>query len=228
MKPLFRTLNGEASPEILRGAGRGSYQLGHAHRSHAQRRLWVCLPVVLISVFSIFLLSADAADWPVARGDAASSGVAKAPLAEPLSLDWKYAVTADSAIEATPVIAGGVVYVGDTEGGFHAVNLATGEAVWSKKFANAIFTSAAAVANNKVFFADIDGIIRCLSTVDGSEHWQRSVDSEVHAGPTLYGDSILVTTESGTFHRLDAATGEPKWEPFAIEAPLRCSATVIG
>lgn len=186
----------------------------------------------LTSICAILVLcvivGAPAADWPVARGDAASSGVAKSPLAEPLDLAWKYQASADAAIEATPVIADGVVYVGDTEGIFHAVKLASGEAVWTKKFDDAIFTAAAAVLGDKVFVADLNGIVRCLSTVDGSEMWQRSVDSEVHAGLTIHSDSVLVTTEAGKFHRLDAATGEPKWEAFQIEAPLRSSATVIG
>ena len=185
----------------------------------------------LISVCAILIAvtaGARAADWGVARGDAASSGVAQSPLTEPLELSWKYQASADAAIEATPVIAAGIVYVGDTEGTFHAVRLADGEAVWTKKFDDAIFTAAAAVLGDKVFVADLNGVVRCLSTADGNEVWQRSVESEVHAGPTLHADSVLITTEAGTFHRLDAVTGEPKWEAFQIEAPLRCSATVIG
>ena len=50
-------------------------------------------------------------------------------------LKWKYrAASSDIGIgESSPAVAGGIVYIGDLAGVFHAVDAATGKARWTFK-----------------------------------------------------------------------------------------------
>ena len=165
------------------------------------------------------------ADWPLARGDKAGTGVAKASLSNDLQLLWKYTAEG-SAFEATPVVAGGFVYIGDADGTMHAVQLADGKPVWSAPAEDTSFSAGAAVEGDRLYAGDIFGVVRCYAAADGDELWSFNTDSEVFAAPNVYEGALLVTTESGQLFSLNAGSGEERWR-FTIEAPLRCSPTVI-
>jgi len=166
------------------------------------------------------------ADWPLVRGDVLGSGAAAAELPDHIEQLWVYQPGGDAGFDATAVVAEGVIYLGDTEGTFHAVRLADSTPVWVKKFADTSFAAGAAIAHGRIFVGDLSGVVRCLSTTDGEELWSRSLESEIYAGPTATGEKVLVTCESGALACFDAATGEPCWPPFTIDAPLRCSPTL--
>ncbi len=177
--------------------------------------------------FLLFITNiATAEDWPVVRGNAAATGVAASPLSDELELSWKYTAE-DSAFEATPVIVAGVVYIGDADGTFHAVDLATGEVKWTQKFEEAGFLAAAAVKEDALFVGDYNGMVRRLSTATGEQAWEFDAETEVYAGPSLSGENVLITTEGGVLFCLNAADGQEVWR-FTIEAPLRCSPIVVN
>ncbi len=166
-----------------------------------------------------------AEDWPVARGNLHSTGVAASELPTEPEIVWTFD-SEGSSFEATVVVEQGKIYVGDADGTFYAIELATGKKLWSKKFDDAMFTSAAAVAGERLWVGDLVGKLRCLSTEDGSLIWEKQLDAEMMAGPMLYEGQLLTTTEGGTFTSFDAASGDVKWEQ-KIDAPLRCMATVV-
>jgi outer membrane protein assembly factor BamB len=171
------------------------------------------------------------ADWPVVRGDAASAGVAAIKLPDEPAVLWEY-MAEESAFDATPIIAGGIVYVGDADGTMHAVRLADGVPAWTKAFDESGFAAAAAVAGDSVVVGDVYGVVRSLELADGAVRWEVATESEVLAGPMIHraddGTALaLVTTESGLLLALDAATGTERWR-FAIDQPLRCTATIVA
>ncbi|MEM6797995.1 MAG: PQQ-binding-like beta-propeller repeat protein [Planctomycetota bacterium] len=179
-----------------------------------------------LAIVAVLLLAGPAvADWPLARGDAESSGVAKSRLADQPKLLWRYTAPG-SAFEATPVMAGGVVYVGDADGTLHAVRLADGGKVWSRAFEESGFIAAGAIRGDRLYVGDMYGDVFCVSAGTGELIWRFATDSEVYAGPSFYEGAVLVTTEGGTLFALDAASGKELWR-FTIEAPLRCLPTVI-
>lgn len=168
-----------------------------------------------------------AADWPVVRGDPQGTGVAAGSLPDKLETLWTYK-TEDAGFEATAVVADGIVYVGDDNGTFHAVRLADGTAVWTKKFDDSGFLAGAAIdlENGRLYVGDAVESLRCLALADGEELWTAKLDAEVHAGPTLHDGNVLVTCEAGTLTCFDAEKGEQRWQ-FGIEAPLRCTPTLV-
>ncbi len=164
------------------------------------------------------------ADWPFTRGQITSTGVAETTLAADPQLLWEYKIE-DSGFEANPVAMAGILYVGDVDGTVHAINLNDGNLVWKTKFEETGFLCAGALDDGRFFLGDFDGIVRALSLEDGSELWQVQAESELYAGPIVYGDLLLITTESGSCLALDKTTGEEKWA-FRIDAPLRCAPTI--
>jgi outer membrane protein assembly factor BamB len=167
-----------------------------------------------------------AEDWPVVRGDVQGTGVAKTTLSDNLDVLWTYKTQDDAGFVATAVVAGGIVYVGDSAGTFRAFQLADGRPVWKKEFDDSAFGAAAAIDKDQLFVGDLNGTVRCLALADGNERWSIKLDAEVFAGPTPHGDDVLVTSESGTLVCLDASNGKDRWPAFRIDSPLRCSPTI--
>jgi outer membrane protein assembly factor BamB len=180
-----------------------------------------------LGLWCILGAAAHAEDWPLVRGDISGSGVADAALPDQLEELWTYKAGENAGFDATAVIAGGVIYVGDNAGTFHAVRLSDGTPVWTKPFEDGSFAAGAAIDKDRLYVGDLNGIVRCLALADGQEHWSANVDGEVYAGPTPHGDDVLVTCESGTLTCLIAADGNQRWQ-FRIEAPLRCTPTVAA
>ena len=164
-------------------------------------------------------------DWPLVRGDAFGTGIARSSLPNQLEVVWTFSTSKDAGFDATAVVADGVIYVGDSAGTFYALRVADGKPVWTKKFKDSGFLAGAAIDKGSIFVGDDDGIVRCLAASDGSERWNEKLDGEVYAGPTPNGDDILFTCEAGTLACLNEKDGQTKWT-FHIEAPLRCTPTI--
>jgi outer membrane protein assembly factor BamB len=184
--------------------------------------------VIVLTSAGLICSSAGAEDWALVRGDILGSGVAKTTLPDQLEVLWTYKATNDAGFDATPIVVQGIVYVGDNMGTFHAVRLADGTPVWTKQYEDGSFAAGAAFDNGKLYVGDLNGIVRCLEATSGEELWAANVEGEIYAGPTTHGDDVLVTSELGTLTSLGAADGQVRWPPFRIEAPLRCSPTILS
>lgn len=171
------------------------------------------------------IANAAADDWPLVRGDSHSTGVAKGSLPEALEVLWKYPAGQDAGFDATAVVSGGIVYVGDNAGTLHAVRLADGKEAWKKDFADSGFGAGAAIEGDRIYVGDMNGMIYCLQTSDGKEIWKEKLEGEVYAGPSLNGDDVLFTCEAGTLSCRNKSDGKERWQ-FHIEAPLRCTPTI--
>jgi outer membrane protein assembly factor BamB len=184
-----------------------------------------CIVGLLVLLAGTFIC---ADDWTEVRGGAQGSGVAAGSLPDKLEVLWTYKVE-NSGFEATAVEADGVVYLGDNTDTFHAVRLADGTAVWTKKFDDSGFLAGAAIdlEHGRLYVGDAVESLYCLAVADGAELWTAKLDAEVHAGPALHDDDVLVTCEAGTLTCFNADSGEQRWQ-FHIEAPLRCTPTLVA
>ena len=167
-----------------------------------------------------------AADWPLIRGDAKATGAVAEAMPQPFDIVWTYAAEG-SGFEATASIVGGIVYVGDVDGTFHAIKLSDGKSVWTKKFEETGFVAGSAVVDGHIYCVDYNGIVRCLNVADGQEVWKFDTETSLYAAPNVHEGIVLIAAESGQLFALDAKTGEKKWEPFTIDQPLRCWPTVV-
>lgn len=170
--------------------------------------------------------------WPFARGGLDSTGATATALPDEPAVLWTYD-SGGSAFEATPVVSDGVIYLGDADGTAHAVRLSDGSEVWKQNLGETFLLSPAAVMRETALFVpDADGVVHCLSLDDGAERWAFETGSEVFGGPLVVGADdtgwlLLVPTEGGKLFAVDAATGAERWV-FQIDAPLRCTPTVVS
>ena len=112
-----------------------------------------------------------------------------------LGLAWSFDLDTQRGVEATPLVADGVMYVTAPWSLLHALDAATGEHLWTydpgvpREFARSI----------------------CCGVVN--------------RGAALWGDKVFVGTLDGRLVGVDRATGEPVWETLTTEPTFPYSIT---
>ena len=125
-----------------------------------------------------------------------------------------YSNTTD--IAADPVVADGVVYTGNQSGRFVALNLNTGERIWTVQDGA---LGPASVSGGSVFLiSDLNELIR-LDATTGERIWSRGLKFfknekaqklkaiHVHYGPVLAGGGLWVASDDGTVTSYNPETG---------------------
>jgi outer membrane protein assembly factor BamB len=176
--------------------------------------------------------AAPAEAWPMARGCLGGTGRSAAEFALPLVEAWHREFDG-TAFGAVPVIADGVVYLGDLDGTFRAVSLADGTDRWSFAAKDAGFTSAAAIGSadeaRLVVVGDDGGLVRAFNAATGDVCWTYETEGEISGGPTILetseGSRVLIGSQDASLSCLAIADGTLLWK-HAIADQIRCSPTV--
>ena len=163
--------------------------------------------------------------WPVFRGDAQASGVARGKLPDKLEQLWTF-TTDKGGLEATPIIADGKVFIGDTESNFYAVALADGKKLWEFT-APSGFLAAAGYRQGRVFVGDIDGNFYCLEAGSGKQLWKFQAEAEIDSGPNFYKNRVIFGSQDNNLYCLDCDSGQLVWK-YETSNQIRCSPTIAG
>ncbi|MEJ1972122.1 MAG: PQQ-binding-like beta-propeller repeat protein [Lacunisphaera sp.] len=144
---------------------------------------------------------------------------------------WRYALGAGT--WAPPVAAADIIYVGGSDGRFHAVRAADGTAAWTWNGVNPIDGRAALDADT-VYFLDTRFNLIALDRHRGTLRWRVPLHNEFYAGrsppenptfnhraatPLLHEGVLYVGSSDGGVYALDPATGNKLWRHDA-RAPL--------
>lgn len=190
------------------------------------RYLWLFL--ILITC-----LPALCKDAPMFRGDAEHSGLydAAGPAHGP-SLKWKFKTRL--AVNSSPAIVGGVLYVGSNDHNLYALDADSGTLKWKFKTGGRI-PSSPAVTGGTVYFGAYDGYFYAVDLA-GNLKWKFQTDGErryaarhLHgfepaaeampdpfdcylSSPTVVGSSVYFGSGDGFVYALDADTGLQKWK----------------
>ncbi len=171
------------------------------------------------------LVSVGQCDWPVGRGNSASTATAHGKLPDKPVVLWEYKTESDkSGFEATPIIYDGKVIVGDFDGTVHAIDLVTGNRIWAVKKKDG-FVTAAAANQGSVVIGDFSGMVYSLDAKNGEQQWARELEQQVASGGNFFEDNVLLTSDGGTMFALDLKTGEPKWN-YETGDQLKSSPTI--
>lgn len=192
---------------------------------------------LLAVAFAVVACAADpnhapADAWPMARGCLGGTGRSAAEFALPLAEAWHREFDG-TAFGAVPVIADGVLYLGDLDGTFRAVSLADGADRWSFAAKDAGFTSAAAIGTageaRLVVVGDDGGLVRAFDASTGDLRWTYETQGEISGGPTILetsnGPRVLIGSQDASLSCLVLADGTLLWK-HAIADQIRCSPTV--
>jgi outer membrane protein assembly factor BamB len=154
-------------------------------------------------------------------------------------LAWK--VPLGGPIIASPTLCDGVLYVGARDGGFHAVDPATGKDRW-RFAAGAPVTATAAVAGGLAYFQSDAGTVYAVRVADGALAWKRATGANLPfmnykpgvdfwdywASSPLYADgAIYIGGGDGVVRALDARTGAVIWT-YATRGRVRATPATDG
>jgi outer membrane protein assembly factor BamB len=125
---------------------------------------------------------------------------------------------------ATPTVAYGRVFLGNTDGTMYVFGAKSGQLLWARPLGSYVY-AAAAVWRKRVFVGTYDGRFYALSAATGDVIWQRDAPAAVHAAATVLDGLVYYATCStcgsdaqrtvkrgpdGT-HALDARNGHEVW-----------------
>jgi outer membrane protein assembly factor BamB len=140
--------------------------------------------------------------WHYELGDAAVPRILPHPSTG--SYDWQ---------GARPLVADGVVYIGAGDGGFHAVDAATGQRKW-RFAASGKIRSGAAVDGDRIVFGSADHFVYSLDRTSGDEHWRYDTKADVDATPVIHGGRILIGNRGYGLIAIAADSGNELWKLF--------------
>jgi outer membrane protein assembly factor BamB len=163
-------------------------------------------------------------DWPVPRGDAQSTGFAPESLSDDLQVLWQF--TADEAIETTPVVAGGRVYISDMMGHLYALSQHDGKEIWRREY-DTIFSASPAVHGDLLVIGDVDGNLYGIDAVKGTELWKQTTEGEISGAAAFHKSNVLITSWDGSLYCFAAKDGTPVWK-YETGDQVRCSPTLAG
>src|SRR3982751_3230145 len=98
-----------------------------------KRFLFFALALVLVGIRNSRAGDAPAADWPAFHAGGALTGAAAAdPGPPPMKTRWTYRTGEEhpAAVTGSSAIVGDTVYVADSDGVLHAIDLKSGKARW--------------------------------------------------------------------------------------------------
>ncbi|HZZ72383.1 MAG TPA: PQQ-binding-like beta-propeller repeat protein [Pirellulales bacterium] len=162
---------------------------------------WLLLASLSPPVRAADVPTAAKDSWPVFRGCATATGMAGCTLPADPDLLWKFTVP-KGGFEATPIIGQNLVFVGDLDGTFYALQFATGQKAWTFKMAEG--TSAAAAYQPVAE--------QSPARLEGREAPESKARPETKSKPnrSLTG-RVFVGDMDGGFYCLNATTGEKLW-----------------
>jgi outer membrane protein assembly factor BamB len=147
-------------------------------------------------------------------------------------------------LKSSPVVSGGIVYVGSLDGNMYALDADSGKVVWEAATVGPIENSPA-VSDGAVFFTSHGpdtGVLYKLDAASGSVIWTRPIPyvpvfiggTEL-LGSTSVADGMVFTSSNViTYYAVSEATGEVLWNftnpsagEFIYNAPIYVNGQVI-
>ena len=182
--------------------------------------------LLLACSLSSFASAADVEidQWPLPRGNAESTGYSPQQLPAKLRVRWEF--KADEAIETTPVIAQGRVFVSDVMGQIYAVRQSDGGDIWRKNYDTG-FLASPAVNQGLLVIGDIEGNLYGLDAATGEERWKQTTEAEINGAAAFHEGKVLVTSQDGKLYCFHAKDGSPAWT-YQTDDQIRCTPTLAG
>jgi outer membrane protein assembly factor BamB len=186
------------------------------------------------TIFLVFSAVAFAQQSTQFRGDATHSGSNAGTAPESIKhVLWKFQTGAG--VFSSPVVAGGVVFVGSNDHYLYALDARKGKELWKFK-TGANIASTPAVIGGVVFFLSNDGSAYAVNAQTGKLKWKFETGGESRlemaglygiapslevvpdpwdfyiSSPTVVDGSVYFGSGDHNIYALDAATGKLQWK----------------
>ncbi len=109
-----------------------------------------------------------------------------------------------------------ILVVFDNISKFYAVNIDTGNLIWSQTNENP-FNSQIKISNDKIYSIDMNNILRCISLLDGSEIWKFKSENIFLKSPKrnsiiIDNDRVYLNNSIGDIIAINAENGSLVWQ----------------
>ncbi len=94
---------------------------------------------------------------------------------------------------ATPTVAYGRVFIGNTDGMVYAFGATSGKLLWAQSAGTYVY-SAAAVWRQTVYVGSYDGNFYALDAATGDVRWTYDSPASIHGAPTVMGGLVYFST----------------------------------
>ncbi len=118
--------------------------------------------------------------------------------------------------ESSPLVANGLVYVGDWTGKVYALSAATGRTVWSYQSGDKV-KDGLALAGKHVYFGSYDSHVYALNARTGKLFWRSSAQQRLGPSGTFYStpavayDRVYIGATDGKMYSYGATSGKLRW-----------------
>ena len=127
---------------------------------------------------------------------------------------------------SSPTVAGGVVYIGSSDGKIYALDAASGTVLWATSLAYDIVSSPA-VSGGKVYAGPTGGGFAALDADTGEVLWFAPIAGNVFSSPAVANGVVYFGADDDNLYALDANTGAMHWSAHT-SAPILSSPAVAS
>ena len=154
-----------------------------------------------------------------------------------LGLAWSIKLGTKRGIEATPIVANGIMYFTSTWSKVHAVDVRKGETLWTydpevpkswgEKVCCDVVNRGVAIYKNKIFVGSLDGRLIALDAKTGEKEWEvltvdQSKPYSITGAPRIVKGKVIIGNGGadlgvrGYLTAYDAMTGEQEWRFYCV------------
>jgi outer membrane protein assembly factor BamB len=142
---------------------------------------------------------------------------------------WK--AQTGGAIESSPAVNYGMVYVGSNDGNVYAFDEETGALIWTFRTGAIVYSSPAAV-NNMIYVGSENGQVYCLNAATGALVWNFTTGGPVYSSPLVVNGNVYIGSDDACLYCLNAATGALLWkfgptEGYILSSPSYADGSVF-
>ncbi|HZL00395.1 MAG TPA: PQQ-binding-like beta-propeller repeat protein [Caulobacteraceae bacterium] len=170
------------------------------------------------------------AEWPL-PGDTPGQSVEHVDAAPAFVVAWRRGFGAPSSkrrhITATPISAGGRIFLMDGGAGVSAHDARTGARIWrtdiepKSKRDHEGWGGGLAYADGRVYASSGFREVVALDAATGAIVWRTRTEAPVHAAPTVFGGRVFVADVNDELLAFEAPTGVQAWTYQALTEPAR-------
>lgn len=113
-------------------------------------------------------------------------------------------------IRLRPTVSGENVYMADYNGQLWALELSSGDKVWSESFDHPI-TSGIVIAENNLYIATQNGMLHSINKANGEIEWSQPLSSESIAPVTVDNTQVFIRTIDGRLTAFERSNGKQNW-----------------
>jgi outer membrane protein assembly factor BamB len=184
------------------------------------------------------------ADWAQSGGNAAKS-MGHLSLGDAPARAWSVNIagsTGRTRLAAAPVVAGGGLYVMDTDAVVHAFDAQSGAKRWSlatakdKENRRASFGGGVSIDGTRAYAANGLGEVIAIDVAAGTEVWRVKPGGPLRGAPSVSNGNVYVLSQDNQMFALSQADGAVVWQQsgtlesqgvFGVAAPAAAQGTVV-